>query len=706
MSFTKNNTLQDYNITTANKPHFESKERPTFYGIYIGIVKDNRDVMKMGRLRVYIPEISSDPNDEKQWVTVDYVSPFAGATNPLLVRKDGKTMRDVQQSYGFWFVPPDLNNLVIVAFINGEPSRGVWFGCLYQNQMNHMVPGIPPGKSFQEGYKNIDPPVVEYNKRKNNETVNPFNPLRPRFDPLHESLLNQGLYEDAVRGPSNAGARRESPSQVYGFKTPRGHHIVIDDGEIEIDETGQPVIDEQEIKRRKGTEEYIKIRTRSGTQILINDTNGYIYLITKNGNSWAELNDNGIYLYTNGTFNVRSENSINLHSDTDINLHAAGSIHLRAENNISMRAENRFDLSSDNLHVQADDRANLHANSRFHVSSGEKIQVKANNNIEMKGKEIHLNSFDLPEAKKAKYKRKIEHEDIKNMSKTTTQSIVDVLVTHEPFKEHPSRKTMPTIKDEKTLDNQRDNGFVVLNDGPRTLELPSETETGTEEPFNTSCIDIVSAEFESRGDPAAIGYDGPGGWSYGAYQIATNTGTMDAFIRWLKIRYPDTAKELESVGGAKAAREGDSQFKQKWIELAKKDNTFRKQQHEFIAETHTKPVNSMIKSKYGIDPTTRSKTLQSVIYSTSVQHGPNGAKKIVERALEGKNPSVMSDEEIIKAIYAERFAKDPTSPTGLKYFRNPTLVKYQKGLIRRAEAEPARALQLLQEERKGNLSCT
>ena len=38
--------------------------------MYVGFVKDADDVLRMGRLRVWIPELSGDPNDESTWFIV------------------------------------------------------------------------------------------------------------------------------------------------------------------------------------------------------------------------------------------------------------------------------------------------------------------------------------------------------------------------------------------------------------------------------------------------------------------------------------------------------------------------------------------------------------------------------------------------------------------------------------------------------------
>ena len=131
---------------TVNSPDsfkLEASGRATLLDkIYLGVVKSVDDLQHMGRLKVWIAELGGDPSDSSTWFIVNYCSPFAGATN-FFSNKSGSSYLDTQTSYGMWFVPPDVENQVIVAFLNGDSANGVWLGCLYQQYMNHMVPGIP-----------------------------------------------------------------------------------------------------------------------------------------------------------------------------------------------------------------------------------------------------------------------------------------------------------------------------------------------------------------------------------------------------------------------------------------------------------------------------------------------------------------------------------------------------------------------------------
>lgn len=166
-------------------------------------------------------------------------------------------------------------------------------------------------------------------------------------------------------------------------------------------------------------------------------------------------------------------------------------------------------------------------------------------------------------------------------------------------------------------------------------------------------LGALSAKYESNGNAGAIGFDKKGGFSYGQYQIATKTGTMANFLDYLAKANPAMAEKLNAAGGKAGALAGSSAFKSAWGSLAQ-DKGFADAQHGFIQATHYDPLVNRIGKNTGIDINARSKALQDVIWSTAVQHG--GATNVVEKALRatGKNAGNVTDEDLIKAIYAER----------------------------------------------------
>jgi hypothetical protein len=270
--------------------------------IYIGFVKNADDVLRMGRLAIWIPELSGDPNDESTWFIVSYCAPFAGATN-VYKNTNERTYTATQKSYGMWFVPPDINNEVVCAFINGDPGRGIWLGCLYQQNMNHMVPGIP-GEDTSATL-----PAAEYNKKLPDSNLN--SPTRPLYEPLSDALITQGLDQDTVRGVTDSGARRDAPyNTVYGILTPGGSQLVFDDSP---------------------DNSLIRLRTQHGAQIMINDTVGCIYLNSVDGKNWISMDANGkIDIYAQDDISLRTQGSLNLRGDLDVNIEAGRDVNIRA----------------------------------------------------------------------------------------------------------------------------------------------------------------------------------------------------------------------------------------------------------------------------------------------------------------------------------------------------------------------------------------
>lgn len=313
--------------------------------IYLGKVVDTRDPQKMGRIKVWIPDVSGNRDNHATWFTASYCSPFAGASfvNDGYF-KDTQVVQDIEnsssvikertpnntqgqvggrQGYGMWFPTPDVGNDVIVAFLSGDPVNCVYFGALFPQDQNFMVPGAPSATyTDADGLPIGSGPALETDVRTYANLGNESAQRKP-FKALAEGLIIQGLQDDNMRGQSTSGARRETPSQAYGIMTPAGHQIVFDDGD------------------QSGNSSLIRLRTRSGIQILMDETSGNIYAITKNGNTWIELNDEGhIDLYGQANVSVHAETgNINLvTSADDINIQSAKDINLRAGRNLHFYA--------------------------------------------------------------------------------------------------------------------------------------------------------------------------------------------------------------------------------------------------------------------------------------------------------------------------------------------------------------------------------
>lgn len=312
---------------TKNDSFQPTGRSPALYGVFIGFVKDARDVQRNGRLRVWVPEFASTPENEEGWILANYCSPFAGATNVETASKSDKESFDgTQTSYGMWMIPPDINNEVLIMFINGDPGRAIWIGCLYNQYMNNMIPAMAAdSKNWQHPGKII--PIAEYNKWDTSVTQ-PDRAIKPYEKTKFKGVGNQGLITDQGRGVTNTSARREAPSNVFGILTP---------GPL----VNEKMAEKPETIRRKGGSsfimddgtgtEYVELATKTGAKIRLDETNGFVYIINRDGTAWMQMDQQGhIDVFSQFDISIRAQRDVNIRGDRDVNIEAGQNLYISA----------------------------------------------------------------------------------------------------------------------------------------------------------------------------------------------------------------------------------------------------------------------------------------------------------------------------------------------------------------------------------------
>jgi hypothetical protein len=372
-------------------------------GPYLATVVNHLDPTYMGGLEVSIIKgYTNDPSVKSQSFVVRYLSPFYGVTREgAKSRPNWKEFKDTQSSYGMWMIPPDIGTTVICFFVEGDTQNGFWIGCVQETFQNFMIPGIAASE-FPENQMTEDQrrrygttylPSAEFNKDPPADTYNanvldPSKKIRP-IHPFAERLIEQGLLLDKVRGVTSSSARREVPSAVFGISTPgpldktTGTRDLIGDRNKQVDVPlnrlggSSFVMDDGDIN---GDNELVRIRTRTGHQILLHNTADLIYIANSKGTAWIELTSQGkIDIFAQDSVSIHSQADFNFRADRDINLEAGRSMRISARDmELEVIGNRKTNIIGDDL-IFVDGTTNLTSNLGMKFSTLEDFNLKSNN---------------------------------------------------------------------------------------------------------------------------------------------------------------------------------------------------------------------------------------------------------------------------------------------------------------------------------------
>lgn len=168
----------------------------------------------------------------------------------------------------------------------------------------------------------------------------------------------------------------------------------------------------------------------------------------------------------------------------------------------------------------------------------------------------------------------------------------------------------------------------------------------------------LSKRYESNGDPGCIssGWGDAGGKSYGMYQLASNAGSVDSYVRWLQANgwwFGDLLAEF-SVGSW--------QFDNTWSNLADSANRadFERSQHEYIKYAYYDPaVRALKRAMYDVEGK-HSEVMKDVVWSRAVQYGTGNIVEMFEDAVHAIGYPNLSyvddkayDKAMIRAVYLD-----------------------------------------------------
>lgn len=445
---------------------------PSEGGPFLGIVMNNIDPVRSGRLQVFISNFNDgDMNDTSKWTTVDYLPSFYGAT-PKSGTSDGAgTYPGNRNSYGMWFTTPDIGVTIVCIFINGDRDQGFYIGVVPEQGINHMIPAIGSATNYvaqnenQNAYldKSAQAPVTEINDSNLGVINNPrfFDQPKPVHGVVTASLFQQGLINDPERGPIGSSSQRESPSAVFGVSTPGiavyqggisptdirdkidsgklkpsdvqvigrmgGHTLVMDDGNID------------------GDNALFRLRTSKGHQITMSDSGDFFYITHANGLTWLEFGLQGtVDIFGTNSVNIRTQGDINLHADRDINMYAGRNISMKATENITLEAEIDFTATAQkNLKLYSKSYIGVLADGSLALNNGGTGSWNGGSTLTLSAGGIDLNGPSAATVSAPKPLVKTILDDTEFDTSTGwkilpagLESIVSRAPTHEPYSYH------------------------------------------------------------------------------------------------------------------------------------------------------------------------------------------------------------------------------------------------------------------------------
>lgn len=517
-------------MTTPDNSYYSSNmtDNPS-PGPYLAKVIGHLDSTYMGILEVQLLRPVGGNTAETKTFQARYMSPFfgvtgadylIGSTNVDDLAYSSDDYNNTQKSYGMWMVPPDVGSLVIIMFIDGASDKAFWIGCVADEGMNFMVPGLA---ATQKVVEDVDPdkagrygrvPVAEYNKAINNTTDPDITQgLKPRH-PFTNVLSHQGLLFDDIRGITSSSARREVPSMVFGISTPGpvdkkgprgaignleskantfvsrlgGTTFVMDDGDNRFlrkttASEGPPEYASVEDQETDGKveiphNELVRIRTRTGHQILFHNSEDLIYITNARGTSWIELSSDGkIDIFAQDSISVRTNNDLNFYADRDINIEAKRNLNIKVGEEMHTHVVGSQKLIVDKdqkIHVKMDVDKTYEKNYKHHVlkkvdllyddsylqkvgkdfdlnvvghnfqTSGGSNETKAGGNIVETGSQIHMNGPAATTASLAEKATKPQRLKLHKLSIETGEydatklppTIMRRVITTEPYVYH------------------------------------------------------------------------------------------------------------------------------------------------------------------------------------------------------------------------------------------------------------------------------
>ena len=252
--------------------------------------------------------------------------------------------------------------------------------------------------------------------------------------------------------------------------------------------------------------ELIRLRTRTGHQILMHNSEDLIYIGNSRGTSWIQMS-------SDGKIDIFAEDSVSLHTKQDINFYADRDINIEAKRNFNIKVAGEMHThvvkdqilivnANQKIHVKAKKDETVDSNSTLKVggnydtntgghiweTSGGTNETKAGGNIIETAPNIHMNGPGAATATTAEKPKELKTHSLPDEAGSElAQSIMRRIPTHEPYPHHENfdpEKYKPE-KTDRDVDGRNEGNSSSIKDPASTWKKYS-TATDTFEKLSDS----------------------------------------------------------------------------------------------------------------------------------------------------------------------------------------------------------------------------
>lgn len=396
---------------------FDSDEAIPFFTV--GKVMDTNDPAQMGRARVrcgkYGDKATQDMVD-LPWALP--VSPLAGVITHGMRGSEQESV-NAPVAYGMWNIPK-IGSYVIVGCIDGDKSKRFYVGGVHPQYLVNTLPhgrfiwrkadseGARPDGPLSSDEVPIEPlysnMTEQFTLPSGEGTLTrraPGTPNKPRVGnaeyesrgaDMQASALDKTLHNDPRNSPGNTTVDHVPGEAIHFPKADGTTRSILGPG-YSIDqiepteqygpETAQVNYDSHNYSwttpgfhSLSMNDRYdqcrIRIRTTSGHQILMDDTNERIYVSTAGGQSYIEIDKLGnIDIFAEKTISTHAKGDINFYSDKSIRLQAVEDIHMRADREIRQHSLQDFHVRSEmNIRTHSKLETKIEADTNMDIRVG------------------------------------------------------------------------------------------------------------------------------------------------------------------------------------------------------------------------------------------------------------------------------------------------------------------------------------------------